>query len=552
MTPTLLKAAQGTDMGRRRTNNEDLGYLDEERGIFIVIDGVGGHAAGEKAAETALDVIKERLERATGEPELRLREAIALANNEIYRLAGTNPDWSGMACVLTVALVEDGVVHVGHVGDSRLYLLQPGSIRKITHDHSPVGEREDRGELSEQDAMRHPRRNEIFRDVGSEQRTPDDPNFIDTLQFEMPRDGALLLCSDGLTDLVEQATIAAGMELYAPDYDAAIAALIRAANDAGGKDNITIVVAAGPDYGPPDPAQRAALAAALPPPAKVAEKPKRAGLHPAWIPTALIVGMIAGSAGLAAWNIWNQPVPVRGPQVFKVPAETAVMDTVQRALPGDSVVLAPGTYVGRVTLKSGVALRGDGTGEAVLTSEVPGPVVVAENTVGASLEGVTVRGTRNESESVGIDIAGGNPEIRNVRVERAFSGIVIRGASTAKVLRSSIAGNLATGIEIRDAAHPTIENNIVTANGKDKPGPEMPGIEIRDTAQPLLRFNAVFGNGAEPVWIEGPPEGFPSEYKENFFAGPPPAKTHKIHPRKPAGTAKPAAPAKPAPEGKRQ
>ena len=192
-------------------------------------------------------MIRERLERQTGTPEERLREAITLANNEILRLSRTSAEWTGMACVLTVALVEDDIVTVGHVGDSRLYLLRPGEIHKITHDHSPVGEREDRGELSEAEAMRHARRNEIYRDVGSSERDPDDPGFIEMETFPMPSDGVLLLCSDGLTDLVSSAEIRAGVERYAPDFDAAIHALIDAANHAGGKDNITIVIVAGPD-----------------------------------------------------------------------------------------------------------------------------------------------------------------------------------------------------------------------------------------------------------------------------------------------------------------
>ena len=192
-----------------------------------------------------MEVMRERLERQTGTPEERLREAIALANNEIFRLSRARPEWNGMACVLTMALIEDDMVTVGHVGDSRLYLLRRGEIQKITHDHSPVGEREDRGEISEAEAMRHARRNEIFRDVGSAERNPDDPGFIEIETFPMPADGALLLCSDGLTDLVSSAEIRAGVERYAPDYDAAIHALIDAANHAGGKDNITIVMVAG-------------------------------------------------------------------------------------------------------------------------------------------------------------------------------------------------------------------------------------------------------------------------------------------------------------------
>src|SRR6202140_985327 len=181
-----LRFAAASDAGKRRKNNEDRYYVDPDRGIYAVIDGVGGHAAGETAAGVAGDVLRERLERQTGTPEERIREAITLANNEIFRLSRTRPEWSGMACVLTVALIEDDHVTVGHVGDSRLYLLRSGEIQKVTHDHSPVGEREDRGEIGEAEAMRHARRNEIFRDVGSSARNPYDTGFIEMETFRCP------------------------------------------------------------------------------------------------------------------------------------------------------------------------------------------------------------------------------------------------------------------------------------------------------------------------------------------------------------------------------
>jgi len=224
-----LRSAVGSDMGRRRTNNEDRYLYDPDHGIFAVVDGVGGHAAGEHAAETAVEVLRERLARQTGTPEERLREAIALANNEIYRLAQAQPEWHGMACVLTAAVVEDDVVTVGHVGDSRLYLARPGEIRKITHDHSPVGEREDSGELDEISAMHHPRRNEIFRDVGTAEKSPDDPAFIEIQSCQMPPDGAILICSDGLSDLVTSGAMLNVLERNASDLDAAVQELIDAA-----------------------------------------------------------------------------------------------------------------------------------------------------------------------------------------------------------------------------------------------------------------------------------------------------------------------------------
>ena len=168
MLKTSVRYAGASDMGRVRRNNEDAWYADAERGVFLVVDGIGGQNAGEQAAAIAIERVRARLERQTGAVEQRIREAIAVANNEILGAARSNKEWEGMACVLTVVVIENGSAVVGHVGDSRLYKIRHGDAFKETHDHSPVGEREDSGELSEAEAMRHPRRNEVFRDVGSE------------------------------------------------------------------------------------------------------------------------------------------------------------------------------------------------------------------------------------------------------------------------------------------------------------------------------------------------------------------------------------------------
>jgi PPM family protein phosphatase len=123
------KAWAETDPGKKRENNEDRILCEPERGIFVVVDGMGGEAAGEVAAQQAVDFIKSRLHQETGTAARRLREAIAGANNEIYRLAERNPQWKGMACVLTAVVIEDGFLHIGHVGDSRLYYIRDYNIR---------------------------------------------------------------------------------------------------------------------------------------------------------------------------------------------------------------------------------------------------------------------------------------------------------------------------------------------------------------------------------------------------------------------------------------
>ena len=205
---TALKAGGFSHPGLLRGVNEDRYHFDSLRKILIVIDGMGGQAAGERAADAALAAIRARLERETGALADRVREAITLANNDIHRQAAQSPEWHGMACVLTVAVVGSGEVVIGHVGDTRLYKLRAGRIEKLTRDHSPVGEREDAGELNEREAMHHPRRNEVYRDVGSEPREPHDPNFIDVYRAPFEADAALLLCSDGLTDAIGASAIA--------------------------------------------------------------------------------------------------------------------------------------------------------------------------------------------------------------------------------------------------------------------------------------------------------------------------------------------------------
>ena len=150
-------------------------------------------------------------------PSARVRDAIAAANNRIYAEAQQDPSVAGMACVLTLALVEGETVTVGHVGRFAPVPDRPGAIRKVTSDHSPVGEMEDAGELSEEEAMAHPRRNEVFRDVGGSPRSAEEADFIEVRQCELPGDSAMLLCSDGLSDHLTSHHIRAIAERYAGD-----------------------------------------------------------------------------------------------------------------------------------------------------------------------------------------------------------------------------------------------------------------------------------------------------------------------------------------------
>jgi PPM family protein phosphatase len=243
----IKRSGVASDSGRVRELNEDRSFADDDRGIYLVVDGVGGHAGGDKAAEIALEAIAGGLGEGL-DAELRIRRAITAANNEICRKAAEDETLRGMGCVLTLAVLREGRMTVGHVGDSRLYLIWNGGMRKLTSDHSPVGEREDRGELSEEEAMLHPRRHEVFRDVGSRLRDIADTEFIEVREFEFKPDAAVLLCSDGLTDMLTSPEILTIVERYDGDAQETARWLVEAANEAGGLDNVTAVFVAGPDF----------------------------------------------------------------------------------------------------------------------------------------------------------------------------------------------------------------------------------------------------------------------------------------------------------------
>ena len=327
-----IRFAGASDAGRARRNNEDALHVDAERGIFLVVDGIGGQAAGEKAAEIAVRRVRARLERQTGTVEQRIREAITMANNEILEAARGNPEWEGMACVLTVAVLENGSAVVGHVGDSRAYQIRGGRIQKITHDHSPVGEREDNGELSEAEAMRHPRRNEVYRDVGSEEHAPGDADFIELQRIPFEPDSALLLCSDGLTDQVGSGEIQRAVERHAGEPARAVEELIGAANEAGGKDNVTVVVVEGESF--------TASAAA----ARGAAGGGGAMGRALWF----VAGLALAAAG--AWfsrSLWVPQPVVEKPRVLAVgrgAAYPSIAAALAAARAGDTIDVAAGEY----------------------------------------------------------------------------------------------------------------------------------------------------------------------------------------------------------------
>lgn len=235
-----------TDLGRQRQNNEDAFIAQQTADgryvIACVIDGVGGYSGGEVAAAIARDTIIQRLNNFGGEAIPAISDALITANHKIWEARQANAGHSSMACVVTLALtdIETNQFYYAHLGDTRLYLFRDGSLVKISHDHSFVGFLEDSGRLSESDAMNHPKRNEIDKALGfkSDAAAAD---YIETGQSPFLPGDMLLLCSDGLTDLVDRSTISQIMTRH-DSLEIIGHELIDAANHGGGRDNITVVV----------------------------------------------------------------------------------------------------------------------------------------------------------------------------------------------------------------------------------------------------------------------------------------------------------------------
>ena len=233
MSPFKLVAAGVTDVGRVRDGNED-DFLDQSNrlGLVAVADGMGGHRAGEVASATALEALRAAV--ASGEP---LRDAIEGANDAVLEKSVSDQEFHGMGTTLTAGMLgSDGHMVVGHVGDSRAYLVRDGELSQITDDHSLVEEMVRSGELTPEQAEVHPRRSVITRALGIDPQVE-----VDEYPIELQPGDRILFCSDGLTTMVRPDEIASILSRE-PDLRRAAQLLVDAANAAGGEDNITAVI----------------------------------------------------------------------------------------------------------------------------------------------------------------------------------------------------------------------------------------------------------------------------------------------------------------------
>jgi protein phosphatase len=197
---------------------------------------MGGAQAGELASSLAAGAVRDD-ERVSGSGERRVAELIQEANRRVYQRSSQDASASGMGTTMTVALVEDGAVVFGHVGDSRAYLIRDGRLEQLTEDHSLVAELVRSGKLSPEEAGTHPQRSVITRALGT------DPDVdVDTFSIPTHAGDLFMLCSDGLTSMVEDGAILEAAEKNRDDLQSAVKALIRAANKGGGEDNITVVL----------------------------------------------------------------------------------------------------------------------------------------------------------------------------------------------------------------------------------------------------------------------------------------------------------------------
>ncbi len=236
----ILRTAAHTDVGLRRRGNEDRFAADPELGLCLVADGMGGHSAGQVASALAADTVVTSLQERKGSPASaseKLRGAFEDANRAIYSSARQNSEYTGMGTTLVALLVEGERAALAHVGDSRAYRVRSGRIRQLTDDHSIVGELLRRHEISADDAREHPHRHVLTRALGV--RGHVEP---DLAELTLARGDLFVLCSDGLTNHLEDHEIAK-LSGASDDLEACCAALIELANQRGGEDNITVALA---------------------------------------------------------------------------------------------------------------------------------------------------------------------------------------------------------------------------------------------------------------------------------------------------------------------
>jgi protein phosphatase len=248
----MLEAYGQTDVGRRRKLNEDNFLVDPEPNLYAVCDGMGGHNAGEVASKMAIETLAAFIEKSHKEKEItwpygldvnlsydgnRLKTAIKLANKKVFRAADNREDYTGMGTTAVAVLVSGNVMTIGSAGDSRCYLLRAGKLTQLTRDDSWVSAALGEGILNTDEVERHPLRNVITKAVGAK-----DSIELEVVEHKLLSGDVALLCSDGLHAMINDEQIHQGLTPFPSTLQDAARKLIDAANEAGGKDNVTVVL----------------------------------------------------------------------------------------------------------------------------------------------------------------------------------------------------------------------------------------------------------------------------------------------------------------------
>ena len=249
----MIEAFGKTDVGRRRKLNEDNLLIDRDTNLYAVADGMGGHNAGEVASKLAIETLHAFITKSQGEekditwpyglePHLsfeanRLKTAIKLANKRVFKAADNREDYTGMGTTLVAALVNDGTLTVGSAGDSRCYMVRAGKIKQLTRDDSWVSAAWAEGILSSDEIDRHPLRNVITKAVGAK-----DNIELETSEHKLEGGDVVLLCSDGLHAMIADEAILKLLHPLPGSLEKTAEVLIEAANEAGGKDNVSVVL----------------------------------------------------------------------------------------------------------------------------------------------------------------------------------------------------------------------------------------------------------------------------------------------------------------------
>lgn len=237
-----MKSFSVTDIGKKRSVNQDYLYCSEEAtgkfpNLFIVADGMGGHRAGDYASRLCVNKILEAVEKTSmTTPVSIFDEAIEYANRAVYGEAADNEEYEGMGTTLVGAVLYDKTLYVANIGDSRLYVLSD-RLRQITEDHSLVEEMVKNGEIRKDEARSHPNKNIITRALGTTKNV-----VPDYFELELKKNDIVLLCSDGLTNMVEDEEIAFILKQHQGDLKGAGERLVAKANEYGGKDNMAVVL----------------------------------------------------------------------------------------------------------------------------------------------------------------------------------------------------------------------------------------------------------------------------------------------------------------------